>query len=82
MGRCQSEASRIQRARARRTRATYFVAILTLLAAAFGAFLDPNHRLTGFLFGALAGLGVGIALLSWPRGSDDYPPDIWDKTLD
>jgi hypothetical protein len=83
MGRCQpTEAERRARASARRTRSTFFVGALTLLTAVLGAMLDPDARLTGFLFGALAGAGIGIALLAFPRGDRDYPPDIWDKTLD
>ena len=81
MGRCLSETERAARARARRTRSTFFVAALTLLAAVLGAMLDPDHRLNGFLFGALAGAGIGIALLAFPRGRDSEP-DLWDRSLD
>jgi hypothetical protein len=82
MGRCtMSESERLARARARRARATFFVGALTLLTAALGASLDPTHRLGGFFFGALAGAGIGIALLAWPKGDRDER-DLWDKTLD
>jgi hypothetical protein len=83
MGRCQlTETERIARVRARRTRSMFFVGALTLLTAVLGASLDPHHRFNGFLFGALAGAGIGLALLAFPRGDRDYPPDIWDRTLD
>jgi hypothetical protein len=59
----------------------FFVGALTLLTAVLGASLDSGHRLNGFLFGALAGAGIGIALLAFPHDRD-YPPDMWDKTLD
>ena len=83
MGRCQvSESERLSRVRARRSRAMTFIVVMTILLAVGGAFLDPEHRLSGFVFGALAGAGIAIALLAFPRGDQDYPPDIWDKTLD
>jgi hypothetical protein len=81
MGCNMSESERLARARARRARSMFFVGALTLLTAALGASLDPNHRLAGFFFGALAGAGIGIALLAWPRDRD-YPRDMWDRTLD
>jgi hypothetical protein len=82
MKKCLSESERIAQRAARRTRAMMFVGILTLLTAALGAMVDPGHRLSGFLFGGLLGAAIGVALLAWPRGDRDYPPDMWDKTLD
>ena len=69
-----------ERAPARRIRAAFFVGGIAILIAILGASLDPHNRLTGFLFGGLTGMIIGVALLALPRESD-YPPDDIDRTL-
>lgn len=58
-----------------------FVGLFAVGLAMVGALAGPEHRLMGFLFGAIGGTLIGFALLAWPMNSD-YPSDYIDKTLD